>query len=83
VNDRTADGTAFTSSGADNDGATSGNVILAPSEPSKTITVPVEGDKRKANEMFFANLLETGNALLLDAQGIGRILDDNPPGGKH
>jgi hypothetical protein len=75
-------GTASMSSGADNDGATSGKLPSAPGETSKTITVPVQDNKKKANETFFPNLWETGSASLQDPQGIGTILDDNGLGGK-
>jgi dienelactone hydrolase len=69
---------------ADNDVATSGNLILAPAETCKTITVPVQSSKKKeANETFLPNLWEAGNAVLPDPQGIGTILDDNGLGGKH
>jgi dienelactone hydrolase len=74
VNDRTAD----------NDGATSGNLTLAPGEASETITVPVQSSKKKeAHETFYLPLREAGNALLPDPQGIGTILDDNGLGVKH
>jgi hypothetical protein len=68
---------------ADNDGATSGNLTVPPGEASKTCTVPVEGNKKKANETFFLPLWEAGSAFLPDPQGIGTILDDNGLGGKH
>ena len=77
VNFATADGTAKL---ADGDYvASSGTVTFAPGETIKTITVWVNGDrKREANETFLVNLSgPSDNALLLDAQGIGTILDDD------
>jgi hypothetical protein len=77
VNYATADGTAKTS---DNDYvAKSGTVTFAPGETSKTITVVVKGDKKKeSSESFFVNLSgASGNALILDAQALGTIFDDD------
>jgi len=73
----TADGTATR---ADNDYvATSGTLTFAPGETTKTVTVWVIGDRKKeANETFYLLLSEpSSNALLLDAQGVGTILDDD------
>jgi hypothetical protein len=66
----------------DNDGATSGNLTLAPGETSKTIAVPVQDNKKKAREASFLPLREAGSAFLLDAWGISTALGDNGPGGK-
>ncbi|MCI0456033.1 MAG: FG-GAP-like repeat-containing protein [Gemmataceae bacterium] len=78
VNYATADGTAKVS---DNDYiATSGTVTFLPGQPTtKTITVVVQGDKKKeSNDTFFVNLSDpSSNALILDAQGIGTILNDD------
>jgi hypothetical protein len=79
----TADGTASTSSGADHDGATFGNLTSAASDTAKTIMVPVQGNKKKANEPFVLHLWEAGSAFLPDAQRIATILDDSPRGGKN
>jgi dienelactone hydrolase len=74
VNDRTAD----------NDGATSGNLTLAPGEASETITVPVQSSKKKeADETFYLPLWEAGSAILPDPQGIGTIHDANGLSVKH
>jgi hypothetical protein len=77
VNFATADGTATL---ADNDYvAASGTLTFAPGETSKTVTVWVNGDrKRETNETFYLLLSEpSSNALILDAQGVGTILNDD------
>lgn len=82
VNFTTANGTATT---ADNDYvATSGTLVFAPGQTTKTIPVVVKGDKKKeANETFFVNLTTATNATILNAQGLGEILDDDAPPGKR
>lgn len=77
VNFATQDGTATT---ADNDYVAAwGTLTFAPGETSKTITVEVVGDTTpEPEEEFFVNLSGASiNALILDAQGFGRILDDD------
>src|SRR5262249_44244925 len=73
----TGDGTAI--AGADYT-ATTGSLTFAPGQTSKTISVPVLGDiLNEANETFTANLSGAVLATILDAQGIGTILDDDAP----
>jgi hypothetical protein len=75
VNFATADGTA--KAGEDYDAA-SGTLTFAPGETSKTVTVVVRGDKkREADETFFLDLSGVIGALILDARGLGTILDDD------
>ena len=77
VNFATADGTATV---ANNDYvSTAGTVTFAPGETSKTVTVYVRGDKAKeGDEYFLLNLSgESTNALLLDNQAYGWILEDD------
>jgi hypothetical protein len=77
VNYTTADGSATLS---DNDYQTqSGTVTFAPGETSKTITILVNGDRRgESNETFFVNLTAATNAVIIDGQGVGTIVDDEP-----
>jgi hypothetical protein len=58
---------------------TSGTLTFAPGESSKTITVPVYGERvAEPDETFSVNLSAPINATIGDAQGIGTILDDEP-----
>ncbi len=76
VNFATADGTAKVSNGDYT--ATSGTLIFAPGETTKTIAVAVKTDRKKeANETFFVNLTGAVNATIFDGQGIGSILNDD------
>jgi hypothetical protein len=77
VNYNTVDGTATT---ADNDYvATSGTLTFAPGQTSKTITVPVIGDRiAEPNEIFYVKLHAAKNATIANGQGIVTILDDEP-----
>jgi hypothetical protein len=73
----TANGTATV---ADHDyQAQSGTLTFAPGQTTLTISIVVYGDKKKeGDETFFINLSSpSSNALLLDAQGLGTILDDD------
>jgi uncharacterized delta-60 repeat protein len=77
VNYQTANGAATTS---DHDYvASSGTLTFNPGETQKTITITVNGDKKKeSDETFFVNLSgNSGNSLLVDSQGIGTILNDD------
>ncbi|HEY1379633.1 MAG TPA: Calx-beta domain-containing protein [Gemmataceae bacterium] len=59
--------------------AASGTLTFAPGETTKTITVPVLGDRLgEANETFVVNLSSPTNAIITDGQGAGTILDDEP-----
>ncbi len=58
---------------------TSGTVTFAPGETSQVITVQVNGDtKAELNETFTVNLSTVSGANLVDGQGVGTILDDDP-----
>ena len=72
----TAYGTATASSDYQ---AASDTLTFAPGETSKTISVPVNGDRLgEANETFFVNLSRPTNATIFHVQGIGTIVDDEP-----
>lgn len=72
----TADGTA--EAGGDYQAA-SGALTFAPGVTSKTITVPVNGDRLgEANETFVINLSSPTNATIADGQAVGTIVDDEP-----
>ncbi len=76
VNFATVDGTA--SAGVDYV-ATSGTLTFDPGQTSKTIIVTVAGDTLdEAGETFFVNLSNPTSATILDGQGVGTILDDDP-----
>jgi probable HAF family extracellular repeat protein len=77
VNFATADGTAKVRDG--DYLATSGILTFSPGQTVKTIAVVVKGDKKKeANEAFSVNLFgASSNVLLLDALGVGTILNDD------
>jgi probable HAF family extracellular repeat protein len=73
----TANGTA--TAGSDYE-TRSGVVTFAPGETTKTVTVPVNGDRLgEPNETFHVNLSgATGGAVLVDGQGVGTVVDDEP-----
>jgi Calx-beta domain/FG-GAP-like repeat len=80
VNFATADGSARVS---DHDyQAKSGTLTFLPGETTKTISILVYGDKKnEPNEWFAVNLSgASSNALLVDATGIGTILNDDRRG---
>lgn len=58
--------------------ATSGTLTFGPGETSKTVTVEIIGDiYSEFNEAFILNLSgASGNALIIDGEGIGSIMDD-------
>jgi hypothetical protein len=59
--------------------AASGTLTFAPGEASKTIRVPVYGDRLgEPDETFNINLSGATNALIGDGRGVGRILDNEP-----
>ncbi len=75
----TADETATQ---VDNDYDTeTGTLSFAVGETSKTITISVNGDNGiESDETFLVNLTNpSGNAAILDSQGIGTIIDDDVP----
>jgi hypothetical protein len=80
VNYATADGTA-TTSGSDYTAA-SGTLSFAPSAPTRTFTVAVQGDTvPESDETFVVNLSAATNAVIGDAQAIGTIVNDDGPAG--
>jgi hypothetical protein len=57
----------------------SGTIVFAPGETTKTITVPIFGDRLvEPNETFLVNLSSPTNATISDGQGVGTIADDEP-----
>jgi hypothetical protein len=76
VNYATTDGTATASTDYQ---AASGTLSFAPGQTSKTITVPVLGDRlHEPNETFLVNLNNATNAIIVSGQGVGTIVDDEP-----
>lgn len=72
----TADGSA--TAGSDYQTA-SGTVTFAPGATTKTITVPLIGDRvGEPNETFAVNLGSPTNAVIADGQAVGTIVDDEP-----
>jgi hypothetical protein len=72
----TANGTA--TAGSDYQAA-SGTLVIPAGQTTGTITVLVNGDRLgEANEMFFVNLGGATNATIVDGNGMGTILDDEP-----
>jgi hypothetical protein len=72
----TADGTA--TAGSDYQAA-SGTLIIPAGQTTGTITVLVNGDRLgEANETFFINLSGATSAFIVDGQGVGTIVDDEP-----
>ncbi|MBI3406960.1 MAG: DUF3466 family protein [Planctomycetes bacterium] len=60
--------------------AASGTLTFAPGETSQAVTVLITGDRlAEPNETFFVNLGSPVNANIADGQGLGTILDDDPP----
>ncbi|MHB8877335.1 MAG: Calx-beta domain-containing protein, partial [Myxococcaceae bacterium] len=76
VNYATADGSAL----APGDyAATNGALTFAVGVTSQTITVSVNGDALdEADETFTVNLSGAANAAILDGQGLGTIVDNDP-----
>jgi hypothetical protein len=62
--------------------ATSGTLTFAPGEVNKQISVLVNGDTVFEDaEVFFVDLANATGAAIGDAEGLGRILNDDPDGG--
>ncbi len=62
--------------------ATTGTLILAAGEATKTITVPIIGDTLdEAAETFRINLTNAPAATIVDGQGTATITDNDPPVG--
>src|SRR5262249_20085895 len=76
VNYSTADGTA--TAGSDYN-SMSGKLTFAKNEMSKTILVPVIGDRvPEADETFFVRLSNANGASIAKGEGIVTIVDDEP-----
>ncbi|HEX9941785.1 MAG TPA: Calx-beta domain-containing protein [Thermoanaerobaculia bacterium] len=59
--------------------ATSGTLTFAPGELTKQITVLVNGDTQAEEiEVFFVDLTNASGATIGDAEGLGRIFNDEP-----
>lgn len=59
--------------------AQSGTLTFAPGQTSKTIIVPVFGDRfGEPNETFVVNLSSPTSATIADGPGVGTIIDDEP-----
>jgi hypothetical protein len=72
----TAGGTA--TAGSDYEAQT-GTLTFAPGETTKIINVAVIGDRLpEPNETFSVNLTSPNNATIIDGQGLGTIVDDEP-----
>jgi hypothetical protein len=73
----TADGTATTADGDYQ--AVNGTVTFPPGATSQSVVVAVNGDMTfEPDETFFVNLSNPQNATILDGQGVGTILNDDP-----
>jgi hypothetical protein len=73
----TVDGSATTAGGDYQ--ATSGTLTFAPGETTKTINVPVNGDRVVEFAEFFSLVLTNpSNSFVADARGSGTITDDEP-----
>ena len=73
----TADGTA--TAGGDYT-TTTGTVTFSPGQTARTVTVPVLGETDfEPDETFTVELSDAHNAVIADGQGIGTILNDDPP----
>jgi hypothetical protein len=60
--------------------ATSGTLTFAPGEVTKSITVQVIGDTQGEEiEVFFVDLASASGAVIGDAEGLGRIFNDDAP----
>ena len=76
VHYQTANGSA--TAGSDY-AAASGDVTIAAGQTTKTFTVAVIGDRSaEPTENFVANLSAATNGSIVDSQGVGTIVDDEP-----
>jgi chitinase len=59
---------------------TSGQLVFQPGQTAKTVAVPVKGDTLDENdETFLLRLSAAEGSPIGDAEGVGTILDDDPP----
>jgi len=78
VNFATADGTAVAPGDYH---AANGPVVFNPGQTSQLVTILVNGDTTaEPNESFTVNLASPSGATIADAQGVGTISNDDPPG---
>lgn len=60
--------------------ALSGTLTFAPGELTKAITIQVNGDTQQEEvEVFFVDLTNATGATIADAEGLGRIFNDDAP----
>ena len=60
--------------------AAAGPLTFPPGSSTQTIDVAVKGDTQtEADELFFVNLANPGNAVLADASALGTIVEDDLP----
>jgi hypothetical protein len=72
----TSDGSA---AAGDDYSATTGTLTFAPGTTSQTVTVPVVGDDAfEPDETFLLNLSNASNATILDGEGMGTVVNDDP-----
>jgi hypothetical protein len=79
---QTANGAGVTGARAGSDYlARAGNLVFAPGELTKTISVPILGDRiSELDEAFLVKLsTSTPGAGFSDAEGVGKIVDDERP----
>jgi VCBS repeat-containing protein len=77
VNYTTSNGTAIAGVGNDYTSVTN-TITFIPGQTTQTITVPINNDTTdEPNETFFVNLSGAVNAVIVDSQGVGTILDND------
>jgi VCBS repeat-containing protein len=77
VNYSTNNGTAIAGVGNDYTNVTN-TLTFAPGQTSQTISVPINNDLTdEPNETFFVNLSGATNAVIIDSQGVGTIIDND------
>jgi VCBS repeat-containing protein len=77
VNYSTANGTAVSGVGNDYTAVTN-TLTFTPGQTTQTITVPINNDTTdEPNETFFVNLSGVTNAVIIDSQGVGTIIDND------
>jgi hypothetical protein len=70
--------TLIFSSASDDYVASAGTLTFAPGVATQTLTVPLTGDViPELDETFAVNLFDSNGAIIADAQGVGRILNDD------
>jgi len=73
-----ATGAGTAAAGADYNAVAQTTLTFLPGQTTRLVTVQVKGDLAKeANETFFVNLSGATNAAIVDAQGLGSILNDD------